>query len=49
MPYYAAYQQVRKSVIARSSMGPVETLRHGLPKDSSDWDEVKFVSEETSY
>ena len=45
MPYYAAYQQVRKSVIARSSMGPVETLRHGLPKDSSDWDEVKFVSE----
>ena len=45
MPYYAAYQQVRKSVVARSSMGPVETLRHGLPNDSSDWDEVKFVSE----
>ena len=41
MPYYAAYQEVRKSVIARSSMGPVNTtLRHGLPKDSSDWDEV---------
>ena len=45
MPYYAAYQQVRKSVIARSNMGPVGTLRDGLPKDSSDWDEVKFVSE----
>ena len=26
-------------------MGPVETLRHGLFKESSDWDEVKFVSE----
>ena len=45
MPYYAAYQQVRKSVVSRSSMGPVETLRNGLPKDSSDWDEVTFVSE----
>ena len=45
MPYFAAYQQVRKSVVDRSSMGPVETLRHGLPKDPSDWDEVKFVSE----
>ena len=26
-------------------MGPVETLRYGLPKDSSDWNEVTFVSE----
>ena len=25
-------------------MGPVGTLRDGLPKDSSDWDEIKFVS-----
>ena len=31
MPYYAAYQQVRKSVVARSNMGPVGTLRDGLP------------------
>ena len=44
MPYYQAYQEVRKSVRARSSMGPVETLRHGLPKDSSDWNDVRFVS-----
>ena len=26
-------------------MGPVETLRFGLPKDSSDWNKVIFVSE----
>ena len=26
-------------------MGPVDTLRHGLFGESSDWDEVKFVSE----
>ena len=26
-------------------MGPVETLRHGLPKDSSDWNDVMCVSE----
>ena len=45
MPYYMAYQEVRKSVRAKSSMGPVETLRHGLPKDSSDWNDVMFVSE----
>ena len=45
MPYYLAYQEVRKSVVERSTVGPVETLRHGLFKDSSDWDEVKFVSE----
>ena len=45
MPYYVAYQEVRKSVVERSTVGPVETLRHGLFKDSSDWDEVKFVSE----
>ena len=45
MPYYVAYQEVRKSVVARSTVGPVETLRHGLFKESSDWDEVKFVSE----
>ena len=30
--------------MARSTAGPVETLRHGL-LESSDWDEVKFVSE----
>ena len=30
---------------ARSSKGPVETLRDGLPPDSSDWSEVLFVSE----
>ena len=45
MPYYVAYQEVRKSVVERSTVGPVETLRHGLFKESSDWDEVKFVSE----
>ena len=45
MPYYTAYQEVRKSVCARSSKGPVETLRDGLPPDSSDWSEVLFVSE----
>ena len=45
MPYYLAYQEIRKSVVERSTMVPVETLRDGLPKDSSDWDEVKFVSE----
>ena len=45
MPYYIAYQEVRKSVVERSTVGPVETLRHGLFRDSSDWDEVKFVSE----
>ena len=45
MPYYLAYKEVRKSVVERSTVGPVETLRHGLFKDSSDWDEVKFVSE----
>ena len=44
MPYYTAYTEVRKSVMARSTVGPVETLRHGL-LESSDWDEVKFVSE----
>ena len=26
-------------------MGPVETLRDGLPKDSSDWNDVMFVTE----
>ena len=45
MPYYTAYQEIRKSVCARSSMGPVETLRDGLPPDSSDWSDVMFVSE----
>ena len=45
MPHYLAYQEVRKNVVERSTVGPVETLRHGLFKDSSDWDEVKFVSE----
>ena len=45
MPYYLAYKEVRKSVVERSIVGPVETLIHGLFKDSSDWDEVKFVSE----
>ena len=30
MPYYTAYQEVRKSVCARSSMGPVETLERWL-------------------
>ena len=45
MPYYSAYIGVRKSVVERSTVGPVETLRHGLLKDSSDWDELKFVSE----
>ena len=30
MPYYSAYQEVRKSVVERSTVGPVETLRHGL-------------------
>ena len=45
MPYYLAYKEVRKSVVEGSTVGPVETLRHGLFKDSSDWDEVKFVSE----
>ena len=45
MPYYAAYQEVRKSVVERSTVGPVETLRHGLFRESSDWDELKFVSE----
>ena len=45
MPYHMAYQEVRKSVRARSNMGPVETLRDGLPKDSSDWNDVMFVSE----
>ena len=45
MPYYVAYKEVRKSVVARSTVGPVETLRHGLFRESSDWDEVKFVSE----
>ena len=45
MPYYLACQEVRKSVVERPTVGPVETLRHGLFRDSSDWDEVKFVSE----
>ena len=45
MPFFLAYQEVRKSVRSRSSMGPVETLRYGLPKDSSDWNDVIFVSE----
>ena len=45
MPFYQAYQEVRKSVRSRSKMGPVETLRYGLPKDSSDWNDVIFVSE----
>ena len=45
MPYYSAYKEVRKSVVERSTVGPVETLRHGLFRDSSDWDELKFVSE----
>ena len=45
MPYCMAYQEVRKSVCAKSTMGPVETLRDGLPKDSSDWNDVMFVSE----
>ena len=45
MPFFQAYQEVRKSVRSRSSMGPVETLRYGLPEDSSDWNDVIFVSE----
>ena len=44
LPYYTAYTEVRRSVRARSTAGPVDTLRHGL-LESSDWDEVKFVSE----
>ena len=44
MPSYQAYQEVRNSVRSRS-MGPVETLRYGLPEDSSDWNDVIFVSE----
>ena len=45
MPFYQAYQEVRNSVRSRSSMGPVETLKYGLPEDSSDWNDVIFVSE----
>ena len=45
MPYYEDYKKVRQSVMERSTKGPVETLRYGLFGESSDWDEVKFVSE----
>ena len=45
MPFYRAYQEVRHSVRSRSSMGPVETLKCGLSEDSSDWNDVSFVSE----
>ena len=45
MPYYQAYKEVRNNVSSRSTMGPVGTLKYGLPKDSSDWNEVIFVSE----
>ena len=45
MPFYQAYQEVRKSIRSRSTKGPVETLRYGLPTHSSDWNEVIFVSE----
>ena len=45
MHFYQAYQEVRNSVRSRSRMGPVETLKYGLPEDSSDWNDVIFVSE----
>ena len=49
MPFYQAYKEVRKSVRSRSTalvfLGPVGTLKCGLPPDSSDWNEVIFVSE----
>ena len=45
MPYYQAYREVRNSIHSRLGSGPVETLRYVLPKDSSDWNEVIFVSE----
>ena len=46
MPFYQAYQEVRKSIFARlGNIGPMETLRYGLSKDAADWNEVIFVSE----
>ena len=45
MPFYQAYREVSNSIHSRLGSGPVETLRYGLPKDSSDWSEVIFVSE----
>ena len=45
MPYYQAYREARNGIHSRLGSGPVETLRYGIPKDSSDWNEVIFVSE----
>ena len=45
-PFYQAYEDVRASIFENlKGKGPVETLRFDLPKDSSDWNEVIFVSE----
>ena len=46
MPFYQAYREVRNSIHSRlEDMGPVATLKYGLPKDFSEWNEVIFVSE----